>query len=104
LSDVESDLPSRKTTSLQDLRIRRDSPIADSRDAFVELKKQLRDEIVAQAAQADPKIDLSDRSQVRPFTHDCLNDLLEKRGIVLNKNEKRQLLDELVADLMASRT
>ncbi|MFO7663511.1 MAG: hypothetical protein R6X18_13080 [Chloroflexota bacterium] len=59
---------------------------------------------MAQAAQADPEIDLSDRSQVRPLAHDCLNDLLEKRGVVLNKNEKRQLLDELVADLMASRT
>jgi hypothetical protein len=57
-----------------------------------------------QAAHADPEVDLSERSQTRPFVHDCLNDLLEKRGIVLNRNEKRQLLDELVADLMQNRS
>jgi hypothetical protein len=57
-----------------------------------------------QAAHADPEIDLSERSQARPFIHDCLNDLLEKRSIVLNRNEKRQLLDELVADLMENRS
>jgi hypothetical protein len=101
LSEFGDNQPAKEPANLQDLRVRRDSPVADSRDAFLELKNQLKTEIIAQAS---PAVDLSDRNQARPFVHDCLDDLLEKKGIVLNRNEKRQLLDAIVADLIVPRS
>jgi hypothetical protein len=40
---------------------------------------------------------------LRPYVHDRLDVLLEERGIVLNRGEKRQLLEAIVADLLDSR-
>lgn len=85
---------------LSDIRVRRDSPSLGARDAFLELKNNLCDQILRQM---DPIIDLSQRSQVRPYVHDRLDALLEEREIVLNRIEKRQLLEAIVADLINSR-
>jgi hypothetical protein len=87
--------------NIQELRVRRDSPNAGSRDVFMEMRKQLKAELIAYA---DPTLDLTDRNQVRPYVHDCLDNLLAKRELVLNKDEKRQLLDEIVADLIKHRS
>lgn len=84
---------------LRDIRVRRDSPSPGARDAFLELKNTLCDQILRQL---DPIIDLSQRSQVRPYVHDRLDVLLEERGIILNRSEKRQLLEAIVADLINS--
>lgn len=85
---------------LREIRVRRDSPSLGTRDAFLELKHKLGDQILRQM---DPIIDRSQRSQVRPYVHDRLDALLEERGIVLNRSEKRQLLEAIVADLINSR-
>lgn len=85
---------------LREIRVRRDSPSPGTRDAFIDLKNNLCDQILQQL---DPIIDLSQRSQVRPYVHDRLDSLLEERGIVLNRGEKRQLLEAIVADLINSR-
>ena len=86
---------------LREIRVRRDSPSPGTRDAFLDLKNSLCDRILREM---DPTIDLSQRSQVRPYVHDRLDPLLEERGIVLNRSEKRQLLEAIVADLIHSRT
>lgn len=85
---------------LREIRVRRDSPSPGTRDAFLELKNTLCDQILKQI---EPSIDLSQRSQVRPFVHDRLDGLLEEHGIVLNRSEKRQLLEAIVADLINTR-
>lgn len=100
MTDISKPKSSPEQVNLQELRVRRDSP-AGSRDVFLDLKQQLEAEIVAHA---DPGLDLTDRGQVRPFVHNCLDDLLVKMGIVLNKNERRQLLDAIVADLTDRRS
>lgn len=82
---------------LRDIRVRRDSPIQGARDAFLELKNDLSRQIIDQLA---PELDLSQPSQVRPYVHDRLDAILETRGIVVNRNEKRQLLEAIVADLL----
>lgn len=89
------------TEDLREIRVRRDSPIVGTRDAFLELKDSLTKQILRQL---EPGIDLSQRSQVRPFVHDRLDGLLESRGIVLNRSEKRQLLEAIVADLINSQS
>lgn len=85
---------------LREIRVRRDSPSPGTRDAFLELKNTLCDQILKQV---EPNIDLSQRSQARPFVHDRLDGLLEEHGIVLNRSEKRQLLEAIVADLINTR-
>ena len=86
---------------LREIRIRRASPSPGTRDAFLDLKNTLCDQILREM---DPTIDLSQRSQARQYVHDRLDTLLEERDIVLNRSEKRQLLEAIVADLIHSRT
>lgn len=82
--------------ALSDIRVRRDSPAVGARDAFLELKDELCRQILALR---DPTLDVTDRAQIRPFVHDRLDMLLDERRIVLNRSEKRQLLEAIVAEL-----
>jgi hypothetical protein len=86
---------------LGDIRVRRDSPSVGARDAFLELRNQLSRQLLAQR---DPALDVTDRAQIRPFVHDRLDALLDQRGIVLNRSEKRQLLEAIVAQLSDSQS
>jgi hypothetical protein len=99
---VAAETDNRGTTGpddLSEIRVRRHSPLMGARDAFLDLKNELCDQI---RGQLPPGADLPQRSQVRPFVHDRLDALLEERGIVLNRGEKRQLLEAIVADLTDS--
>lgn len=98
-ADKSGNAPSGNTDDLREIRVRRDSPVPGSRDAFLDLKRQLGAQIVAQL---EPGVDVGQRSQVRPYVHDRLDALLEERGIVLNRGEKRQLLEAIVADLIST--
>jgi hypothetical protein len=84
---------------LREMRVRRDSPVSGARDAFLELKQGIGDEI---RGQLHPGVDQSQRSQLRPFVHDRLDAMLRERGVVLNRSEKRQLLEAIVTDLISS--
>lgn len=96
----QDNTPSGGADDLREIRVRRDSPAPGSRDAFLDLKNQLGTQITAQL---DPSIDVGQRAQLRPYVHDRLDVLLAERGIVLNRGEKRQLLEAIVADLLDSR-
>jgi hypothetical protein len=84
---------------LHEMRVRRDSPLSGSRDAFLELRREISKQI---QAQLHPDVDRSQRSQIRPFVHDRLDVMLEERGIVLNRSEKRQLLEAIVTDITSA--
>lgn len=86
-------------SELSDMRVRRDSPAVGARDAFLELKNQLCRQLLALR---DPRLDVTERAQIRPFVHDRLDGLLDERRIVLNRGEKRQLLEAIVAELSDS--
>ena len=94
-----SDNDKKLESELSEIRVRRDSPAVGTRDAFLELKNQLCRHILAMR---DPALDFSDRAQIRPFVHDRLDALLDERRIVLNRGEKRQLLEAIVAELSQS--
>jgi hypothetical protein len=88
-----------KPEDLRAMRVRRDSPASGARDAFLELKQEIGDQI---RNQLDPGVDRAQRSQLRPLVHDKLDAMLDERGVVLNRGEKRQLLEAIVADLISS--
>ena len=84
---------------LSEIRVRRDSPAVGARDAFLDLKNRLCRQLLTMR---DPALDVTDRAEIRPFVHDRLDGLLDERGIVLNRGEKRQLLEAIVAELSGS--
>ena len=86
---------------LSEIRVRRDSPAVGARDAFLDLKNRLCRQLLDMR---DPALDRADRAQIRPFVHDRLDALLDERGIVLNRGEKRQLLEAIVAELSGSQS
>jgi len=84
---------------LHEIRLRRDSPVQGARDAFLELRRklfgQVRDEIEPDGGDYHP-------SRLRSLVHDHLDALLDEQGIVVNRTERRQLLDALITDLVNS--
>lgn len=84
---------------LREIRVRRDSPVQGTRDAFLELRNKFYGQILQEM---EPDSDLSQPSQLRPYVHDRLDVLLQEEGIVVNRSEKRQLLEAIVADLINS--
>ena len=84
---------------LEDIRVRRDSPSSGNRDAFVQLKARLCRELLAEL---DPTFDLTDKTQLRRFVHERLDVLLPEMNLVLNRAEKRQLMEAIVEELSGS--
>ena len=89
-----------KAGELDDIRVRRDSPSAGNRDAFVQLKARLCQELLADL---DPSIDLTDKTQLRPYVHGRLDRMLPEMNLVLNRAEKRQLMEAIVEELSGSK-
>lgn len=87
---------SANSADMSEMRVRRDSPAPGARDAFASLKNLLSAQIVDTL---DPELDLSDAAMVRPYVQHHINVLLERSGTVLNRSEKRQLVEAIVADL-----
>lgn len=84
---------------LHELRVRRDSPTVGSRDAFQDLKLRLQQAI---AVDLDPSLDVSNSAQLRPYVHERLNRLLAEQALILNRAEKRQMLEAIVNGLSPS--
>lgn len=84
---------------LRDIRVRRDSPAPGTRDVFLDLRNSL---VAYFLEHPNPEVDMSQRRQVRALVQGSLNDLLEERGVVLNRSERRQLLEAIVTDLLQS--
>jgi hypothetical protein len=87
---------SENTADLSEMRVRRGSPTPGARDAFVSLKNSLSGKIIDSL---DPELDLSDAAKVRPYVQHQIDVLLERSGTILNRSEKRQLVEAIVADL-----
>lgn len=85
---------------LENIRVRRDSPMAGNRDAFLQLKARLCEEMLSEL---DPAIDVTDNAQLRPYVHERLDILLPEMKLVLNRAEKRQLLEAVVEELSGSK-
>lgn len=88
-----------ESSDLQELRVRRESPAAGSRDAFLTLKRRLCDDI---SAQFGPELPAADRAEARTLIQEKFDMLLADMGVVLNRTEKRRLFEDVVAELYTS--
>ncbi len=80
---------------LQELRMRRGSPAA-GRDAFTTLVSRLQEQFVAEL---DQELDLSDPAFARAAIQEKLEIILTNEKLVLNRNEKRQVVEAILREL-----
>lgn len=80
---------------LQSLRVRRDSPTKGSRDAFADLQRHLVEKVSEEYLCFEDE----SRPQLRTLAGKRLDLVLLEAGLVLNRSERRQLLEAIVAQL-----
>lgn len=86
-----------QSSKLQELRVKRASPAAGSRDAYVELKNRIQQKLIAEL---DPGMDITKTNEVRATIREMFEAMLEEESIVLTRNEKRRLFESIVAEIL----
>ncbi len=86
-----------QSSNLQELRVKRSSPVVGSRDAYVDLKNRVQQKLIAEL---DPSIDITQTAEVRTTIREMFEAMLEEESIVLTKNEKRRLFEAIVAEIL----
>jgi pilus assembly protein CpaF len=86
-----------RVSKLQELRVKRTSPVAGSRDAFIDLKNRIQQKLIAEL---DPSIDIRQSAEVRATIQEMYETMLAEEQIVLSRNEKRVLFEQIVAEIL----
>jgi pilus assembly protein CpaF len=86
-----------QTSKLQELRVKRASPGMGSRDAYSDLKNRIQQKLIAEL---DPTMDITRTSEVRLTIQEMFETMLQEEQIVLTKNEKRKLFEQIVAEIL----
>jgi pilus assembly protein CpaF len=89
--------PQHQTSKLQELRVKRASPGMGSRDAYTDLKNRIQQKLIAEL---DPTMDITRTSEVRLTIQEMFETMLQEEQIVLTKNEKRKLFEQIVAEIL----
>ncbi len=96
-NNQEQALSQNRGSKLQELRVKRASPSPGSRDAFVDLKNRIQQKLIAEL---DPSIDISQTTEVRATIQEMFETMLVEEQIVLSRNEKRVLFEQIVAEIL----
>jgi pilus assembly protein CpaF len=96
-SSQEQPATENRSSKLQELRVKRASPATGSRDAFVDLKNRIQQKLIAEL---DPSINISQTSEVRATIQEMFETMLVEEQIVLSRNEKRVLFEQIVAEIL----
>ncbi len=86
-----------QTSKLQELRVKRASPGLGSRDAYADLKNRIQQKLIAEL---DPTMDITRTAEVRLTIQEMFETMLQEEQIVLTKNEKRKLFEQIVAEIL----
>ena len=84
-------------SKLQELRVKRTSPAVGSRDAYMELKNRVQQRLIAEL---DPSMDITQTAEVRATIEEMFETMLAEESIVLTRNEKRKLFEQIVAEIL----
>ena len=85
-------------SKLQELRVRRASPSAGSRgDTYTDLKNRIQQKLIAEL---DPSMDVTKTQEVRTVISEMFETMLAEEQIVLSRNEKRNLFEQIVAEIL----
>lgn len=84
-------------SKLQELRVKRSSPAIGSKDAYVDLKNRVQQRLIAEL---DPGMDITQTAEVRATIQEMFEAMLAEESIVLTRNEKRRLFEQIVAEIL----
>jgi pilus assembly protein CpaF len=84
------------SSRLEELRVRR-APVAPARDTFIELKERIQDKLIAEL---DPQMDISQTDEVRHTIEDMYDQILVQESIILTRQEKQRLFEQIVAEIL----
>jgi pilus assembly protein CpaF len=84
-------------SKLQELRVKRSSPAIGSKDAYVDLKNRIQQRLIAEL---DPGMDITQTAEVRATIQEMFEAMLAEESIVLTRNEKRRLFEQIVAEIL----
>lgn len=86
-----------QVSKLQELRVRRSSPGSSSRDPYSDLKNRIQMKLIAEL---DPSMDISQTPEMRTTIQEMFETLLQEEQIVLTRNERRKLFEQIVAEIL----
>jgi pilus assembly protein CpaF len=86
-----------QSSKLQELRVKRASPGLGTRDAYTDLKNRIQQKLIAEL---DPSMDITKTSEVRATIQEMFETMLQEEQIVLTRNEKRKLFEQIVAEIL----
>lgn len=92
-----TDQAQQQSSKLQELRVKRASPGMGSRDAYTDLKNRIQQKLIAEL---DPTMDITRTSEVRLTIQEMFETMLQEEQIVLTRNEKRKLFEQIVAEIL----
>jgi pilus assembly protein CpaF len=84
------------SSRLEELRVRR-APAAPARDTFIELKERIQDKLIAEL---DPQMDISQTDEVRRTIEDMYDQILIQESIILTRQERQRLFEQIVAEIL----
>jgi pilus assembly protein CpaF len=90
---------SEQPSKLQEMRVKRAAPGAGAgaRDAYADLKNRVQQRLIAEL---DPTMDITQTAQVRGTILEMFESLLQEEQIALSRNEKKQLFEQIVAEIL----
>jgi pilus assembly protein CpaF len=84
-------------SKLQELREKRSSPGAGTRDAYTDLKNRIQQKLIAEL---DPGMDVTKTGEVRTTIQEMFETMLLQEQIVLTRSEKKRLFEQIVAEIL----
>jgi pilus assembly protein CpaF len=84
-------------SKFQELRVKRAAPGTGSRDAYADLKNRIQQKLIAEL---DPSMDVSQTTQLRETIQEMFESMLHEEQIALSRNEKRELFEQIVAEIL----
>ncbi len=84
-------------STLQELRVKRASPVVASRDAYADLKNRIQQKLIAEL---DPSMDISKTAEVRATIQEMFETMLQEERSVLSRGEKQKLFESIVAEIL----
>jgi pilus assembly protein CpaF len=85
------------TVKLQEMRVRRQAPSPGSRDGYPDLKTRIQHKLIAEL---DPSMDVTQVAKVRATIEEMFESILIEDSIVLSRNEKQRLFEQIVAEIL----
>ncbi|HET6446393.1 MAG TPA: CpaF family protein [candidate division Zixibacteria bacterium] len=79
------------------MRVKRSSPGASSRDPYSDLKNRIQMRLIAEL---DPSMDISQTTEMRNTIQEMFETMLQEEQIVLTRNERRKLFEQIVAEIL----